>query len=86
MIDGGGCMERDRRDLLNPHTNTHTFHLSLSLSRSKTSSFLTLSSSGSQSGSWGLLFGPSGSVVESKRLCSGPHARDRELCFWSLSN
>lgn len=54
---------------------THTFHLSLSLSCTITSSFfhsllLRLSQ-------WVLrhLFAPSGSMVESKRLCSGPHAR-----------
>lgn len=70
MTDGGGYMERDRTDLLN-----RTFHLSLSLSHTKTSSFFhSLQLRLSQ---WVLrpLFAPSGSGVESKRLCSSPHAR-----------
>lgn len=53
MIDGGGYMESDRRDLLNPPT--HTFHLSLSHSHTKISCFFsTLPISSTHTGSWDL--------------------------------
>ncbi len=86
MIDGGGYMERDRRDLLNSPTHPHIFHLSLSLSHTK---ILFFSLSPSQAFTLGL-----GTFLCSIRIRGGIEeimlrsicARDRELCFWSLSD